>query len=68
MKVYHVQGEAPLHNDRAETWYYDFFGHFYAQNLDFLGGVGQNLGPFLQSCEMLQILQIYLCKGSPYDT
>ena len=38
MKVYHVQGEAPLHNDRAETWYYDFFGHFYAQNLDFLGG------------------------------
>ena len=42
-----------------------FFGHFYAQNLDFLGGEGeggQNLGPFLQSCEMSQILQIYLCN------
>ena len=23
---------------------------------------GQNLGPFLQSCEMSQILQIYLCN------
>ena len=37
---------------------------FMLKNLDFLGGGGggQNLGPFLQSCEMSQILQIYLCN------
>ena len=35
---------------------------FMLKNLDLHGGVGQNLGPFLQSCEMSQILQIYLCN------